>query len=330
MAINETESRRKVARRTILELGITLTAGAIAAQAFEQKPALKTPPLFSSWYRIDREINFGIRNDVTALMPLAKKLGAGHVRIEGQDWDIRTNPRLRNNLETASRLDLPVLYIFNPVQAIQPQRIQELLSPIVHIYSTEIEIGNEVDNLGVPFWEQLYQSYHSSGDEELNFVGFAKHARTTILIIKELDQIRRAKKPTRIILGALANVKYAQAYKESLQSAGINLDGPNLFWAVHAYHSVCDVEEKIEALLKVRYPASRLRFTEIGLQGKDKSKLSEMMRRSFQLTGNPITVHELPNMNPEYEPDMGLADLEGTTYGFDQIAEFIQRGGIYK
>lgn len=333
MSTNETEAKRRISRRRICGIGISLGAasfGLSKLQVPEQKPILKTPPIFSSWYQVKKEINFGIRNDVASLMPLAKQLGAGHVRIEGQAWDVRTNLKLRNSLDAASWLDLPVLYIFNPVRAVEPFRIKELLAPILHFYSNEIEIGNEVDNLDVPFWEDLYQSFHDSGDEELEFEGFAKHAAATISVIKELDLVRGTQTPTKIVLGALANIKHARSYKECFEKMGINLIDPNLFWAVHAYHEVSEVEKNIATLLQAAYPADRLRITEIGMQGRDKAVLREMIWRGFKLTRNPVTVHELPNMNPEYEPDMGLADLDGITEGFNQIAEFVQNGGIYK
>lgn len=336
MSINEGEIKREISRRVLwglaLGLGIAATAAETSRRGLlsspEQKDKSQAPQSISS--STESEVNFGIRNDVAALMPLAKKLGAGHVRIEGQDRNIKTNNGLRNTLNAASALNLPVLYVFNSPKPLPSSEINDLLSPIVHIYSGEIEVGNEVDNLAIPCWEELHKRFHENGDRNLYFDSFAQHTAETIKVIRQLDKIRRSQKPTKIVIGALSDTQYAQVYKECMEDAGINFNDPALYWAVHAFHEISEVEGNIETLLKAGYPAERLRITEIGMQGEDKSKLTEMIRIGYQLTKNPVTMHELPNMNPENEPDMGIADLESITLGFEQIAEFIHNRGMYK
>lgn len=261
----------------------------------------------------------GFRNDLPELMVWAKRAGASSVRVDGDRVDL-SNPEALNE---AKKLGLNVLYIFHPTKPLPAEQIDEQLEKIYKSGADiTLEIGNEPDDIYVPRWQ----------NHDLD-----SFSRFTALVLDRMEKLKAAgiiPPDAKTVIGALTNQNNSEKFVASLTKAGIkNID--NLTFAVHAYDSPKDVENRVATLKKATKGAAVI-ITEMGTNnvGSDNQPIMEsvdtisgMYTTARKTTDNPIFIHQLPytERDPLTKQGYGFVEMSGTPLAsFNKLKEGIE------
>lgn len=238
--------------------------GSIAADLTEEK-VIKEQEIVQSSI-------LGIRNNDADIMDYVPKIGASWVRIAGGDGELDKDTKLKAALDAAKEQKIKTLYLFNPTHSLPREEIARRLKGILATYEVMLELGNEPDNLDVPFWENR---------DLRSFARFIKIAS---------EEAWKINPKTKISIGALVDVSNTKELLDYLKKEGV--DTSRLALGVHAYNTVGDIEDKVQAIKKVTN--MELIFTELGTVGENKSNIPKLIETAKKY-GSLVFLHELPD-----------------------------------
>ena len=315
---------RRISRRAVILGGVGLFATAIlgglggkaasdtteamatAQQASSANPA-PTPPKDLGEIAPAAEIlpppnpHLGIRNDIVEIMEWVPRLGATSIRIDGGMSETLAGElkdyKVRSLLNKAKKMDLNVLYVFNPQGLLTPEEIERRLETILTSGAKiTVELGNEPDvevidksGLDIDYWR---------GD----MTSFAQFIAAALQSVKKLKASGKIPPETKLVVAAPLKEENLKIVIQQLKNRELNPS--DLTFAVHAYHTPEEVK-RVAEMIK-RNTGGKLMFTEIGVDSvgdsskeKNVENLIKMYETARVYSQEPIFIHELPFHQPD-------------------------------
>ncbi len=298
-------------------------------------PATITPKpasVIDQYAGVKRNPALGIRNDHFELMEWVPKIGASMVRIVGDRDNFYKNLSIKQAISAAHKANLDILYTYNPQKLLPFRQMKKEVLDLIGFYPLKaIELCNEADN-GIPFWQDrdlgtlaVFTAvaadliHERSPKTQVGIGAFVEPGR-----LKELLEYLKEPDFTRF-------PDYDNLTREEKNYLGtIRFDPSRCFYSVHAYHTVEDVLERVEAAKKVfdsfELTDARVWLTEVGTSKQDKSIVTEMMDAFYGIQGiipEKAIIHELP----DYEK-FGLVNPKTKLpikSNFDLVSQWSQR-----
>ncbi|OGH41405.1 MAG: hypothetical protein A3H79_02010 [Candidatus Levybacteria bacterium RIFCSPLOWO2_02_FULL_36_8b] len=149
----------------------------------------------------------GIRNDYPELMGDPKKLCMGGVRIQVDPYTFYKDPKTAQTIKKANELGYSVL-----CSLVTHSKSKEEVSLAVRVATeypcTILEIGNEVDNKIIPFWEESekYKRLKKEPNIDSNTLNEQILDEFTNHFIDIYSEIRKVNPKIQIIVGANVDV----------------------------------------------------------------------------------------------------------------------------
>lgn len=247
--------------------------------------------------------SIGIRNDYSELMEDPKKLCLGAVRIQVDPYTFYKSSKTEQAIKKAKELGYSVLCT---LVTHGPTKDEAELAVRISRECDIEQIGNEVDNKIIPFWEESekYKRFKSLGADKntLNEIILDEFTGHFINIYQE---IRKVNPKIQIILGANVDVGLTVRTLQILSEKGISHD--DLYIAVHVYNTPEDVLQRIGFLIK-HFNVNKIVVTEAGVKSEDKRQLVDMLRRIREIDKEKkirIFIHELS----DEEKGFGCRDI---------------------
>lgn len=238
----------------------------------------------------------GIRADDPKLIKEAAKLGVGKVRITVGHGEISDDSKdsqtVRKAIQEARARNLEIVLVFQPDGPLSDieleRRLRYLFSGhlIGNYNKVIIELGNEPDNHAIPFWK---------GDLK-TFARFIK--KSTDIIWSKLGWSN-----TKVLIGALESIGHTDELLDGLKAAGFDLsklDPEKVMLAVHAYHTVEDLQIRIDYVREVFKQKGidiPIWLTELGMAPEHKRDIVQIIDKAKGLGVAGVLIHELPDMD---------------------------------
>lgn len=245
----------------------------------------------------------GIRNDYPELMGDPKKLCMGGVRIQVDPYTFYKDLKAGQTIKKANELGYSVLCSL-VTHSKSKEEVSLALRVATEYPCTILEIGNEVDNKIIPFWEESekYKRFKSLGADkntlnEIILDEFTDH------FIDIYSEIRKVNPKIQIILGANVDVGLTVRTIQILSEKGVSLD--DIYIAAHVYNTSDDVRQRI-GFLAQHLKVDKIVVTEVGVKNEDKRKLVDMLQTIRQINKRiRMYIHELS----DEEKGFGCRDI---------------------
>lgn len=246
-------------------------------------------------------ITASIRNNDPEKMRLVLDLCFGGVRVAVDGMSFYTNPKVKEAIAAAQKLDLKVITVLNPHQLdplVLPggqiktpeQQIRDLLTLFPNV---DLEIGNEPDNSIIPFWKR----------EDLET--FAKYFKKVYKEATKINPNINIIVPSTVdIAKTVRLIQLITSYDEN-DPEDVKVDLNRLKLAVHVYNESQDIKDKLGFLKQhfkigsVTYSQIKdnIVFTEVGVEGPEREGLARMLSyirgEDEKMYHNVFSVHEL-------------------------------------
>lgn len=254
---------------------------------------------------------FGIRVTEPKFFEMARKMGVGKVRINGEGCEVNSqgqiNEKLHKSIREATRNNLEIILVFHPNHPLDRAelklRIDRLLSKdcLGGYGKVAIELGNEPDDPNVNFWQNR--------DPDT----FSQFIKDSTAVIRENPNGKNIK----LILGALNTQPNTEKWFKTFMENGVNLNNYEI--GLHAYDnagiSLQDWVKYLRQYLSWHNINSPICITEFGIPNYDKRGIVEQLEfvkenaRNLNISG--LLLHELE----DYEANFGFINpYDGSAY----------------
>lgn len=215
----------------------------------------------------------GIRNDHPEIMEDIKELCLGSVRIAVDPHTYHKSPKAARAIERANQLGYSVLCT---IVTHRFSKDEAELAKEVADKCRSVEIGNEVDNDDIPFWEKSedYKRLKKEG-ADLNTLHEVIIDEYTDDFVEIFKAIKEKNPDARIIVGANVDVGITVRIFEILMKKGVPVN--DLYAAVHIYNSGEDALTRLEFMNR-HFNLEKIVATEVGARNDDKRELVKVMK----------------------------------------------------
>lgn len=227
-----------------------------------------------TWH-VRQNSRIGIRNDWDTLVPYVPLIGAGHMRIDIGKGDLLS--KQLPLIQAAEKHNIHTLLVFNPQKWSGEAQLISLLQPLLYLLTKythiALELGNEPDNTGIPFWE-----HH-------DLASFARF----IKVASEYIFMHRPDIP--VIIGANAYATSIPILKYYLTQEKVRTN--KCLFALHGYETVEEVDKMIQAMGHIT-DKEHIWFTELGTNKPRKEIMEALIQEALHYAAR-IYIHELPD-----------------------------------
>ena len=270
--------------------------------------------------------SLGIRVDRQEIMEDPKKLCLGAVRIQIDPNTFYKDPQTKQAISRAKELGYSVLC---SLVTHSPTKNEVELAVRIERECDMVQIGNEVDNKIIPFWEESekYKQLKADPNIDKNTLNEQILDEFTDHFVDIYSGIRKVNPEIQIIVGANVDVGLTIRTLQILSSKGISLD--DVYISVHLYNTTEDVRQRI-GFLSQHFNTGKIVVTEAGAKNDDKRKLVDMLKTIKQIDKRIRTfIHELSDEEGFgcIDPNQGKLDkkcLPIKEFALDDLKQYPQ------
>lgn len=216
----------------------------------------------------------------------AAELGASIVRIpleEANDQFFKNRPETKAAIKRAKEKNLKIMLLYNPHMEIgrddASRRIDNILALVGDYGKVSFVIGNEPD-----------MSAHWDHWQDQNYKQYAAFVKQSVELFEQ-------KRPgSELIIGTTAQRELIGNVVKAVKNAGLDIN--KLTFALNGYHTVENIQKRIERLKAAAGPDVKFIFGELGTNNSDKEKaeiLPQMINAARAGGAREVIVFKLAN-----------------------------------